>query len=51
MVEHIQKCEGTSNSCNIGMSALPDMYAQARGSAVPERVRTYQAMHEFLCCK
>ena len=35
----------TSNSCNIGTSALHDMYAQAQG-----QVQTYQAMHEFLCC-
>ena len=25
-----------SNSCNTDTSALPDMYAQARGRAVPE---------------
>ena len=26
----------TSNGCNTGMSALPDMYAQARGHTAPE---------------
>ena len=33
------------NSCNTGMSALPDMYTQAQGHATP---KAYQAIDECL---
>ena len=34
-----------------GSSALPDIYAQARGPQARGRVRTYQAKHECLWYK
>ena len=36
----------TFYSCNTGTSALPDMYARARGPQARGRVHTYQAKHE-----
>jgi len=35
------------NSYNMGMSALPDMYALARGAQARGQVCIYQAKHEY----
>ena len=42
----------TCNSCNTGTSALPDIYAQARGHAESEGqcgCTVYQAKHKCMC--
>ena len=41
----------TCNSCNTGMSALPDKYVRhLRVRSTRGKVQTYLAMHECLCC-
>ena len=48
----LSTCNNVSirNSCNMGTSALPDMYAQSpRAEGIHIR-HTYQAKHECPCC-